>query len=91
VDRAERECRKAQSTKHKTYCDRRSGQQMLPLPCLLLGVVCGVLPAQAQTAGPSDSTDDPNLTCLTNTTGHVWTDRQTIALGESVKVSGSGR
>jgi hypothetical protein len=82
----EREYRKARLPKHKTCCDRRSGQQMLPLLCLLLAIVGGVLSAQAQTPSPSDSTDDPNLTCLYNTTGSVWTDRQTIPLGESVTV-----
>ena len=56
---------------------------------LLPAVLCGVAQAQGQTPGPSDPDDDPNLSCLYNTTGRVWTDRQTVPLGESVKVSWS--
>jgi hypothetical protein len=86
TEQSERECRKAQSTKLKTSCDRRSGHGILPLLFVLLAFVCLVPPAQAQTGDPSDPDDDPNLTCLNNTTGSVWTDPQTIPLGKSVTV-----
>ncbi len=68
--------------------DQYRKPRLLPL-FLLLAVLCGVAPAQGQTPSPSDPDDDPNLTCLYNTTGRVWTDRQTVPLGESVKVSWS--
>jgi FG-GAP-like repeat/Right handed beta helix region/FG-GAP repeat len=59
----------------------------------LASIVIGrVLPAQAQTSSLSDSTDgDPNLACLYNTTGGVWTNPPSIPIGGSVMVNWSVR